>query len=55
MYMHNVVPSEWNRILLFTETGIDGVPMKLVNWLGRVDVVDGSGTVTAFSGGRCVA
>lgn len=55
MYMHNVVPSEWNRILLFTETGIDGVPMDLVNWLDRVDVVDGTGTVTAFPTVRCPA
>ena len=55
MYMHNVVPSEWNRILLFTETGIDGVPMDLVDWLYRVDVIDGTGTVTAFPGGQCVA
>lgn len=55
MYMHNVVPAEWNRILLFTETGIDGVPMDLVNWLGCVDVIDGTGTVTAFPVGRRIA
>ena len=55
MYMHNVVPAEWNRTLLFTETGIDGVPMDLVNWLGCVDVIDGAGTVTAFPVGRRTA
>ncbi len=48
MYMHNVVPSDWDRILFFTETGEDGLPAKLVDWLGQVDVIDGSGSVTAL-------
>ena len=55
MYMHNVAPSEWDRIVLFTETGADGVPREFMNWLGRVDVIDGDGTVTVFSDGRCPA
>ncbi|WP_108482241.1 phosphoribosyltransferase domain-containing protein [Oceaniglobus ichthyenteri] len=50
MYMHNVVPSDWDRIVLFTETGVDGVPPALVDWLGRVDVIDGAGAVTVLSG-----
>ncbi|KMK68674.1 phosphoribosyltransferase domain-containing protein [Puniceibacterium sp. IMCC21224] len=49
MYMHNVVPSEWDRILLFTETGTDGLPDEFVNWLGRVDVIDGAGTVSVLT------
>lgn len=53
MYMHNVVPAEWDRIVLFTETGLDGVPMDFVNWLGHVDIVDGTGNVTALPAGRC--
>jgi hypothetical protein len=48
MYMHNVVPSDWDRILFFTETGADGLPADLVNWLGRVDVIDGAGTVSVL-------
>ncbi len=55
MYMHNIVPAEWDRIVLFTETRADGVPAELVSWLGRVHVIDGYGTVTAFSDGRCSA
>jgi len=54
MYMHNIVPAEWDRILLFTETGMAGVPTELVSWLGCVDVIDGDGTVTAFRAGRCL-
>ncbi|MFK7893182.1 MAG: phosphoribosyltransferase domain-containing protein [Granulosicoccus sp.] len=46
MYMHNVVPSQWQRILFFTETGIDGLPDVLVRWLGRVEVIDWAGSVT---------
>jgi hypothetical protein len=53
--MHNIVPSEWDRIVLFTETGTDGVPPEFMNWLGRVDVIDGNGTVTVFPDGRCSA
>lgn len=48
MYMHNVVPGDWDRIVLFTETGADGVPDELLTWLGRVDVVDGAGSVTCL-------
>lgn len=48
MYMHNIVPAEWDRIVFFTETGADGVPATLLNWLGRVDVIEGNSTVTAF-------
>jgi hypothetical protein len=49
MYMHNVVPSDWDRILFFTETGADGMPAELVNWLGRVDVIDGDGCVSVLA------
>jgi hypothetical protein len=45
MYMHNVEPGDWDRILLFTETGAAGVSDRLVNWLGAVDVIDGAGAV----------
>jgi hypothetical protein len=48
MYMHNVVPSDWDRILFFTETGVDGLSAELVAWLGQVDVIDGSGSVTVL-------
>lgn len=49
MYMHNVVPSDWDRILFFTETGAEGLPAELVNWLGRVDVIDGTGCVSVLT------
>ena len=55
MYMHNIVPAEWDRILLFTETDLAGVSAEFTRWLGRVDVIDGSGTVTAFALGRRTA
>ncbi|MFT7211397.1 MAG: hypothetical protein ACI9XK_001640 [Granulosicoccus sp.] len=48
MYMHNVVPSEWDRILFFTETGVEGLSADLVAWLGQVDVIDGAGSVTVL-------
>jgi hypothetical protein len=49
MYMHNIVPSDWDRIVFFTETSIDGVPASLVNWLGQVDVIDGNGAHTVLT------
>jgi hypothetical protein len=49
MYMHNVVPSDWDRIVFFTETSLDGLPTTLVDWLGAVDVVDGDGAVSTLS------
>ena len=49
MYMHNVVPADWDRILFFTETSADGLPPALVSWLGRVDVIDGAGRVSVLS------
>lgn len=48
MYMHNVVPADWDRILFFTETGVEGLSADLLTWLGNVDVVDGYGSVTAY-------
>jgi len=50
MYMHNVVPSHWDRIVCFTETGACGLPAELIDWLGRVDVIDGSGGVSVLTG-----
>lgn len=54
MYMHNVVPADWDRILFFTETGSDGIPSELVSWLGKGDIIDGSGAVSVLTnnGGR---
>ncbi|MFT7309923.1 MAG: hypothetical protein ACI853_000406 [Paracoccaceae bacterium] len=51
MYLHNIVPSEWNRILLFTETGHDGICATLIEAMGRLDVIDGAGHVSVFSAG----
>lgn len=40
MYLHNVVPEDWDVIILFNETGIAGVPAELIGALGAVFVVD---------------
>lgn len=48
MYMHNVVPADWDRILFFTETGVEGLSAELVDWLGEADVIDGNGGVMAL-------
>lgn len=48
MYMHNVVPSEWDRILFFTETGADGLCDTLLSALGQIDVIDGAGAISVL-------
>ncbi|MBC6443554.1 MAG: phosphoribosyltransferase domain-containing protein [Rhodobacteraceae bacterium] len=40
MYLYNVAPEEWDRIVLFNETGLEGVPGTLIDALGAVAVVD---------------
>ena len=45
MYLHNVNPDEWDRIILFTETGIDGIDSELRMALGKGHVVDCNGIV----------
>ncbi|MBC6437357.1 MAG: phosphoribosyltransferase domain-containing protein [Rhodobacteraceae bacterium] len=40
MYLHNVAPEEWDAIVLFNETGMEGVPGVLMDTLGAVAVVD---------------
>ena len=49
MYIHNVLPVDWDRIVLFTETSADGVPEAFVEWVGQVDVIDGNGIVTVLT------
>jgi len=54
MYMHNVAPQDWDRILFFTETTRAGVPQSLRRVLGGrvlggVDVIDGAGDVHPLS------
>ena len=48
MYMHNVVAAEWNRILLFNETGQEGIPNALSQALDRFDLIGPNGSVTTF-------
>lgn len=50
MYLHNVNSKDWDAIVLFNETGIDGVPLALIDALGAVSVVDQAGQVTQFVG-----
>lgn len=54
MYLHNVDPDEWDRIVLFTETEASGVPEALRRGLGKGYVVDCHGTVSPMlPKGRC--
>ena len=48
MYMHNVVADDWDRIILFTETGTDSLADELLRYVGRVEIVDGTGSVTVI-------
>ena len=45
MYLHNVNPKEWDRIILFTETGIEGIHQDLRRALGKGHIIDGDGVV----------
>ncbi|MCA1770590.1 MAG: phosphoribosyltransferase family protein [Halomonas sp.] len=49
MYLNNVDPHEWDEIILFTETGLSGVPAQLRCALGRVWIVDGLQQITLMS------
>lgn len=52
MYLHNVVPADWDRIVLFNETGVEGVPAELVQTLAHADIIDGQGHCTVVSADR---
>ncbi|MGS2745176.1 phosphoribosyltransferase domain-containing protein [Halomonas sp. LS-001] len=41
MYLNNVDPEEWDEMIVFTETGLSGIPEALKAALGRCWVVDG--------------
>jgi hypothetical protein len=45
MYLHNVNPDDWDRIVLFTETGIEGIHPRLRVALGKGHIVDKDGQV----------
>lgn len=49
MYLHNVVPADWDRILLFTETGQDGIAPALRRALPHAHAIDGDGTVVSLA------
>ncbi|MEP3665790.1 MAG: phosphoribosyltransferase domain-containing protein [Roseibium sp.] len=46
MYLHNVDPADWDRIVLFTETDAAGVTPELRHALGKGHIIDGRGIVT---------
>ena len=52
MYLHNVDPDDWDAIVLFNETGLDGVPGTLLDALGAVSVVDQDARVARFGAAR---
>lgn len=45
MYLHNVNPDDWDRIVLFTETGVEGIHPRLRTALGKGNIVDKDGQV----------
>ena len=47
MYLHNVDPAEWDRLILMTETGPEGIPRELLSALGPLHLIDGAGQVHA--------
>lgn len=49
MYLHNVCPDDWDDIVFFTETGIEGVHQKLREELGKGYIVDCTGAVYAMN------
>ena len=49
MYLHNVDPEEWDRIIFFTETDSNELPIELLEWFGTVEVIDGGGNVSTKS------
>lgn len=49
MYLNNVDPADWDHILLFTETGIAGIPAALRRSLGHGWIIDGTGTPHALN------
>lgn len=52
MYLNNIDPVRYERMLLFTETGGDGIPPQLTDRLGPVIVIDGNGSLHEIRGGR---
>ncbi|NOG32557.1 hypothetical protein HLB35_13755 [Halomonas sp. TBZ9] len=42
MYLNNVDPEEWDEVIVFTETGLSGIPDALTSALGRFWVVGGN-------------
>jgi hypothetical protein len=51
MYLHNVDPSEWDRIVIFTETTSEGVAPELRAALGHGHIIDGRGAITEIQQG----
>lgn len=48
MYLHNADPTAWDRVVLWTETGMDGLADVLLNSLtafAQAQVIDGDGNV----------
>lgn len=53
MYLHNVNPDDWDRIVLFTETEASGVPEALRQGLGKGFIVDCHGDVSPMLSKDC--
>lgn len=49
MYMHNVDASDWDRVLLFNETGAAGISPVLQAAIGRFDLIGPDGSAWSFT------
>ncbi|MBC7739669.1 MAG: TRSP domain-containing protein, partial [Candidatus Saccharibacteria bacterium] len=47
MYLHNVRRQDWDRVILMTETGIEGIDERLKAQLFPSMIIDGTGRVHA--------
>ena len=45
MYLHNVRRQDWDRVILMTETGIEGIDDRLKAQLSPCEIIDGHGRV----------
>lgn len=48
MYLHNFRRTDWDRVILMTETGIDGIAAALAEALSPCEIIDGAGHKHSF-------
>lgn len=50
MYLHNVQRQDWDRVILMTETGIEGIDDHLAEQLSPCEIIDGQGQICTTGG-----